>query len=66
LSKLALIRGLDVRVSDEDLKKLDYVSWELGFGTNRSKSIRYAIDFLAEYLAYEQHQREVEARQCTL
>lgn len=61
-NKLSLIRGLDVRVSTEDLRKLDYVSQELGFGTNRSRSIRYAISFFAEYLAAESHQSEADSQ----
>lgn len=56
--KVVLIRNLDVRVSDADLDKLDHVSQALGFGTNRSKAVRYAIDFFVEYLAYEQIQRD--------
>lgn len=62
---LSYIERIEIRCSSVDLLKLDFLSRELGFGTNRSKAARYAIDLLAERLAEENYYREVEARQCT-
>lgn len=58
-SKVALIETVEARISSEDLQKLEFVSSRLGYGLNRSKTIRHLVRFFAEYLAEES---EAEAR----
>ena len=63
-SELTLILTEKFRLDSVRLRKLEYIADQMGNG-NKSKAVRLMIDQTAELLAWQAHQQEAEARQCT-